>query len=344
MSKTSRMAPRALLALALLAAPGAPPVARAATTIKLATLVPSGSVWDKALKEMGDEWRRASEGRVALRVYPGGVAGDETDVLRKMRIGQLHAGTLTIVGLSAIDPSFNVLGVPLFFESYDELFYVLERLRPELERRLAERGYVLVNWGYGGWVHFFSRRPVATVEDLKRAKIFVWGEDESDMRWWKELGYQPVPLAATDIMTGLQTGMVDVLRTTPLAALSLQWFRQTPYMNDLGLGPLTGATIVTRKTWEKIDPDDRKVLLAISRRAEERQRAAIADQDGSAIEQMTERGLTVTVTENRERWLELADGFVRRMRGHSVPEDVFALAFELRRAYREESAAGGGSR
>lgn len=336
MSKTQRAALGAFLLL-VLAATGTP-AASAATTLKLATLVPDGSVWDKALKEMGDEWRRATDGRVALRIYPGGVAGDETDVLRKMRIGQLHAGTLTIVGLSAVDPSFNVLGVPLFFESYDELFYVLERLRPELERRLEERGYVLVNWGYGGWVHFFSKSPVATTEDLKRARIFVWGDDESDLRWWKELGYQPVPLAATDIMTGLQTGMIDVLRTTPLAALSLQWFRQTPYMNDLGLGPLTGATIVTKKTWEKIAAGDRELLLSISRRFEERQRTAIAAQDRLAIEQMTERGLTVTVTENRERWLELADGFGRRMRGGSVPEDVFDLAFEIRRAYREAKA------
>ena len=154
-----------------------------------------------------------------------------------------------------------------------------------------------------------------------------------------------MPLAATDIMTGLQTGMIDVIRTTPLAAMSLQWFRQTPYMNDLGLGPLTGATIVTKKTWEKIDARDREKLLAISRRSEESQRAAIADQDGSAIRQMTERGLTVTVTEDPQRWRELADGFVARMRGNSVPEDIFDLAVEVRRAYREERAlSAGGSR
>lgn len=341
MNRTSRAALAALLLLAPLAMAVAPRRAGAATTIKLATLVPGGSVWDKALKEMGDEWRRASDGRVSLRIYAGGVAGDESDVLRKMRIGQLHAGTLSVVGLSEIEPAFNVLGIPLFFDSYDELFHVLEKLRPDLERRLEERGYVLVNWGFGGWVHFFSKIPVATTEDLKRAKIFVWGNDERDVRWWKELGYQPVPLAATDIMTGLQTGMIDVLRTTPLAALSLQWFRQAPYMNDTGLAPLTGATVVTKKTWEKIDAGDRRELLAISRRFEASQRAAIAAQDEAAVEQMKARGLVITVTRDPEKWRELADGFVGQMRGHSVPADVFDRAVEIRRAYRQQTAEPG---
>ncbi|MDH3744404.1 MAG: TRAP transporter substrate-binding protein DctP, partial [Acidobacteriota bacterium] len=317
------------------------------TTIRLATLIPDGSIWDKALKQMGDSWRKASEGRVSLRVYPGGVQGDETDVLRKMRIGSLQAGTLTIAGLAEIDPAFNVLAIPLFFESYDELFHVLGELRPELEKRLEDKGYVLVQWGYAGWVHFFSKRPIHTPDDLKQAKIFVWHGEDQWIGWWRSLGYQPVPLAATDILTGLKTGMVDTIRTTPLAALSLQWFRETPHMHDLGLGPLTGATIVSAKTWSKIDESDQVKLLEAAREMELELQAEIPGEDKKAVDLMNERGLEVTVTENPEGWRRLAEDFVQKMRGDSVPENIFDRAIAIRDAYRrdlgKQAAAGGSS-
>ncbi len=319
----------------------------AGTTIRLATLIPDGSIWDKALKEMGDTWRKSSDGRVSLRIYPGGVQGDETDVLRKMRIGSLQAGTFTIAGLAEIDPAFNVLAIPLFFETYDELFYVLGELRPELERRLDTKGYVLAQWGYAGWVHFFSKRPLHTPDDLKQAKIFVWHGEDQWIGWWRSLGYQPVPLAATDILTGLKTGMVDTIRTTPLAALSLQWFRETPHMHDLGLGPLTGATIVSKRTWAKIDAADRQKLLEAAHEMERELQEKIPGEDKKAVDLMSERGLQVTASRELEEWRKLADGFVGEMRGRTVPEEIFDKAIEIRDAYRraraDDAAASGGS-
>ncbi|MGB5999995.1 MAG: TRAP transporter substrate-binding protein DctP, partial [Thermoanaerobaculia bacterium] len=125
----------------------------AATVIKLATLVPDGSVWDKALKEMGADWKESSDGRVTLRIYPGGVAGDEPDVVRKMRIGQIQAASLTVTGLSEIDPAFKVFTIPLFYDSYEELLFVLEAMEPYLAAKLEARGFVFVHWGHAGWVH-----------------------------------------------------------------------------------------------------------------------------------------------------------------------------------------------
>lgn len=315
------------------------PLGAADVSIKLATLVPDGSIWEKSLRQMADTWRNETDGRVTLRIYPGGVAGDENDVLRKIRIGQLHAGTFTIVGLSDLEPAFNVLGIPLFFDSYEELYHVVEELRPELERRLEAKGFVLVQWGYGGWVHFFSRSPVSTTAELQDAKIFVWSGDDEGIRWWKSLGYQPVALAATDIMTGLQTGMIDVIRTTPLAALSLQWFRQTPYMNELGLGPLTGATIVAKSVWNKISAEDRKRIMASAREHEKRLKDQIPGQDRLAVEQMAKRGLEVVPIRNREQWNGLADNFVRLMSSDLVPPELMARAEALRDAYRQSREA-----
>ncbi len=228
----------ALLLLLAAAAVGAE------TTVKLASLAPDGSVWDLAIEEMGAEWAEATDGRVRLRVYPGGVAGDEPDVVRKMRIGQLHAAALTVGGLIEIDDAFRVFSIPMFFDSYDELYYVLEPMTPELSRRLDEKGYVLLNWAHAGWVHLFSTEPLSGLEQLKRAKLFVGAGDDRAVQWWKNNGYRPVPLATTDILTGLQTGMIEALPSPPLAALLLQWYRHAPHMLDLGLAPLVGATIV----------------------------------------------------------------------------------------------------
>ncbi|MGB5881593.1 MAG: TRAP transporter substrate-binding protein DctP, partial [Thermoanaerobaculia bacterium] len=194
----------------------------AATVIKLATLVPDGSVWDKALKEMGADWKESSDGRVTLRIYPGGVAGDEPDVVRKMRIGQIQAASLTVTGLSEIDPAFKVFTIPLFYDSYEELLFVLEAMEPYLAAKLEARGFVFVHWGHAGWVHLFSKDPIRQIDDLKQQKLFVWAGQDDMVQWWMRSGFKPVALAATDIMTGLQTGMIEVLPTTPLAALNLQ--------------------------------------------------------------------------------------------------------------------------
>jgi len=327
--------------LVLIAAALASPAWAAGSAIKLATLVPEGSIWDKALREMGAEWKEVSEGRVTLRIYPGGVAGSEHDVLRKMRIGQLQAGTLTTVGLEQIDAGFKMLGVPLFFDSYEEFFFVMEGLAPELERRLEAQGYVLLHWGHAGWVHMFSRSPVRSIEDLRQLRIFVTAGSEEMVKWWTSNGFKPVALSPTDIMTGLQTGMIDVLPTTPLAGLSLQWFRQTPFMHELGLAPLTGATIVSKRAWERIDAADRERLLAVAQAVEQRLVEEIPRQDKQAVAEMKERGLTVTTSDDLPEWKKAAQDFGASMRGSMVPEEVYDRAVELRLEFR--SQGGGGS-
>lgn len=318
-----------------------PAAGHSATVVKLATLVPDGSIWDRALHTMGSEWRRDSAGRVSLRIYPGGVAGDDADVVRKMRIGQLHAGALTVTGLAEISPAFKVFAVPLFFDSYEELFHVAERLEPLLIEELADRGFVFLGWGHAGWVHFFSKKPIESVDDLRSQKIFSWAGDDEMVRWWKENGFQPVALAATDIMTGLQSGMIDALATTPLAALGLQWFRQTPYMHGLGLGPFIGATVMTERAWSKIPEADRTAIRAAARRVEERLETEIPEQDDKAVAEMRSRGLEVTGDDADGRWRQLAERFAGSMRGRMVPVDIFDRALAEREAFRRRGELEG---
>lgn len=335
LGKSSRAHPRRLLLLAgfALAVALFAPAARA-QVVKLAILVPDGSVWDKELARMGSEWSQESGGAVKLRIYPGGVAGDEGDVLRKMRIGQLDAATLTTGGLGEIEPSFYVFSIPLFFESYEELFYVKRKLAPLLVERLRAAGYELLSWGQGGWIHVFSTQEVKSVEDTKRLKIFVPTGDDRMLQWWKRNGFHPVPLAVTDILTGLQTGMIDLYPATPLTALSLQWFRQTPYMHALGLAPLVGATVVSHRSWQGIDEATRPKLLEAARRMEARLDEEIPKQDASAVEEMSRRGLTVVRDFDKADWEEAARVLADTMAEFRVPRDVYEMALAARSEYR----------
>lgn len=339
-----RPRPSILAAVTVAVLAVSPAFAGGGTVIKLGTLAPDGSVWDKVLHEMGSDWQQVSGGRVTLRVYAGGIAGDEPDLVRKMRIGQLQASTLTTASLSDVDESFKVFEVPMFFASYDEVSAVLARLAPMLEQRLEAKGFVIIQWGYAGWVQFFSTRPVRTPDDLKGLKLFTRAGNDRVVQWWKDDGYHPVPLATTDILTGLQTGMIEALPTTPLAALSLQWYRLTPYMLELGLAPLVGATVVSKKSWDEIAESDRTALLSVAHKADHRLETEIPEEDRAALVEMQKRGLTVVAPSGGGKgagWSAEAARFVASMRQRLSSTEVFDLAVQARDELRRQEAGGG---
>lgn len=306
--------------------------------IKLATVVPDGSIWDKSLKKMGADWSGATDGRVALTVFAGGSQGDEPTVLRKMRLNALQGASLTVIGLGSIDWSFNVFNIPFFFQSYDELNVVVEKLTPTLRQRVESKGFVLVHWGHGGWLQVFSKKPVQTVADLKAAKLYTSAGDDRMTQWYKANGFQPRAMAMTDILTGLTTGMLDALPTPPLGALSFQWYKQTPFMLDIGLTPLVGATVLTRRTWDGISAADRAKVLEIAGAVEKQLQVDVPRQEATAVTLMGTQGLKVNKATGPE-WQQMADVLARNMRGQMVPQDIFDLAVRERDAFRQRKAA-----
>jgi TRAP-type C4-dicarboxylate transport system substrate-binding protein len=303
--------------------------------IKLATVVPDGSIWDKNLRQMAEEWKQATDGRVTVTIYGGASQGDEATVLRKMRLDALQAASFTAVGLGSIDPAFNLFDVPFFFESYDELNYVTAKLTPAIAKRLDAKGFVLLNWGHGGWTQIFTKRPVRTLADLKSIKLYTSAGNDRMVQWFKANGFQPRAMAMTDIMTGLTTGMIDGLPTPPLAAQLFQWYRQTPFMLDIGLAPVIGASIITKKTWNAIAAADRPKLLASAAAVEQRLQADVPKQDQAAVADLTKRGVTVTKASGAE-WRAEADALAKTMRGEMVPPDIFDLAAKARDEFRKK--------
>jgi len=288
---------------------------------------------------MAAEWNQATGGRVSLTVFGGGSQGDEPTVLRKMRLDALQAASLTGVGLGTIDASFNVFDVPFFFESYDELNEVTDRLTPEISKRVEAKGFVLLNWGHGGWTQLFTKKPIVTVADLKKAKLYTSAGNDRMVQWFKANGFEPRAMAMTDIMTGLTTGMVEAVPTTPLAALLFQWYRQTPNMLDIGLAPVVGATVMTRKAWNAVSEADRPKLRAAALGVQKRLQDDVPKQDAAAVAEMTKRGLVVTQASAPE-WRREIDALAKTMRGEMVPPDMFDLAVKARDNYRKQHRTG----
>jgi len=327
-----------LAALALAGALFLPSPA-AALTVKLGTVAPEGSPWHEALQEMASAWQEISGGSVKVRIYPGGVAGDEPDLLRKMRIGQLHAAALAKSGLFAVVPDVDVLSFPLMVKTDDELNYLLEKVGPEIEAKLAEQGLKVLNWSSAGWVHFFSRQPVLVPEDLQGQKLFFWGSDREYVELLKRAGLQPVPLSINDMLPSLQTGLVDAFASPPVVALSFQWFSLTPNMADLRWQPLPGATVISLKTWEKIPPVMRLQLEQVAARLGRDLHERISDLNEEALRVMQEHGLTVNriSPEGAEYWRAYfmekgGDEFVDRRYSRETFDKVQRLLEEYRRA------------
>ena len=313
----------------------------AAITVKMATQAPVNSSWHKTLLDMGAEWEAKTSGRVKLTVYAGGTQGSEDATIRMMRPGvdQLQSNLLMLSGLGIIDESFNVFGIPFFFQSDAEGQYVLEKLTPMLEKRLEAKGFKLLAWGSAGWVQLFSKKPLTTLADIKAAKLFTSQGDDRMVQWYKANGFRPVALTAGDIPAQLKltTGMIDAAPSPPYPALLLQIFRDAKYMLDARFAPLYGAVVITTDAWNKIDANDRPIVTAAAKNAEKRLLGDAPKLDADSIATMKTRGLQVTTIDPKTAaaFRTEAEAFVKTMRGNMVPADVYDAAVRERDAFRK---------
>ena len=326
--KTLRFA----VAVALLASPGLLVAQRA--NLRLGTILPANSVWDRALKQMASEWQQATDGRVRLQVR--GTTGDEATIIRRMRLNNPQVAALTLPGLTEVDDSFNVFGIPFFFASDAEAVHVLEALTPLYREKLAQQGLVLLGWGHGGWAHIFSAHPIRSITDLQAAKLFTSAGDDGMMQWYKENGFQPVPLELTDVLMGLNTGLIDAYPSPPYGALVFQWYRQTSHMLDIPLSPVFGATVMTERAWGRIDEADRDALLAAAAEMQALLFDEVPRQDREAVAEMQKRGLTVSTVEESQVTLlrAIVDTLTATWRGDRVPADIYDAALAARSAFR----------
>ena len=323
---------RFVVAVALLASPALLVAQRA--NLRLGTILPANSVWDRALRQMAADWQEATDGRVRLQVR--GTTGDEATIIRRMRLNNPQVAALTLPGLTEVDESFNVFGIPFFFASDAEAVHVLEALTPLYRDKLAERGLVLLGWGHGGWAHIFSAHPIRSIPDLQKAKLYTSAGDDGMVQWYKENGFQPVPLELTDVLMGLNTGLIDAYPSPPYGALVFQWYRQTSHMLDIPLSPVFGATVMTERAWARIDEADRAALLAAAAEMQAFLFDEVPRQDEEAVAEMQKRGLTLSSVGEPEVALlrAIVDTLTATWRGDRVPADIYDAALAARSAFR----------
>jgi TRAP-type C4-dicarboxylate transport system substrate-binding protein len=232
----------------------------AATEIKMAILAPEGSTWHKVMTAWDKELQKRTAGRLKFKIYAGGVLGDEKDVIRKMRIGQIHAAGLTGLGLGMVNPAVRVLELPMLVSNYEEADAVAKKVWPKLEAGFDKKGFKVLGAAETGFVNIFSNKPISSREDMKGVKMWAWEGDPLVEEMYKVFKIVPIPLPVTDVMTSLQTNLIDGVYAPPLGAIALQWFTYTKYITDLKLADSTGGIIITKKAYNAIPAADRSVL------------------------------------------------------------------------------------
>ena len=320
--------------LSLFAAPQTP------LNIKLATQAPAATSWHKALLDMGEALSKATDGRVKLTVYAGGSQGSEDATIRLMRAGSLQAGLYTASGLSTIDEAFNVMGMPFFFESDEEELAVQQKLGPLFEQRLNAKGFHLLNWGTGGWVQIFSKKPLKTLDDVKNAKLYTSKGDDKMVQWYTRNAFHPVALLPADIPAQLKlgTGLIDTTPYPPYLALATQiGYPVIVRPSYAKLAPLVGATIISNDTWKKLSPADQAKMEAAAKALETRVRGEAPKQESDSLAAMKTRGLEVIVPDAKAQadFRAASAKLVQSMRGDMVPADVFDQAVAARDAFRK---------
>jgi TRAP-type transport system periplasmic protein len=317
----------------------APAAAQEPVKIRLGTLAPKGSTYHRVLQEMGEKWRRAQGPGSTFTVYTDGTQGGEADMVRRMRVGQLNAALVSVVGLGEIDSSVAALQyMPMVFRDWAEVDYVREKLHADLEKRMQDKGFVVLFWGEAGWVRYFSKEPAITPADFKKTKLWVWSGDNFQVDLMKAMGYQPVPLETADILPGLQTGLINALPATAFFALAGQFDTVARHMLDLRWVPVVGAAVMTRKVWEQMTPAARTQLRAAADAAGLRIRERARQEDLEAVEAMRKRGLVVhPVTPDVEAaWRQMAEGAYPKLRGGLVPTEMFDQVLAALADYRKQ--------
>lgn len=280
-----------------------------ATTLKIATLLPDGTSWMNMLRSGAEELEQRTDGRVKLRFYPGGVMGNDNSVLRKIRVGQLHGGALTAGGLAAIYPDIQIYSLPFLFRSFAEVDYVRERMDPELVAGLKRAGFVSYGFSEGGFAYLMSQLPLDNVDQLLQRKIWSPEGDQISLSAFRSIGVSPVPLPLTDVLTGLQTGLIDTVGSSPSGAIALQWHTRIKHVADIPLIYLYGTLVIRDKALNKISSGDRQILREImeDRFRQINQQTRIDNQ--GALKALEKRGIQFYRPKAGERasWQHLID-------------------------------------
>lgn len=301
-----------------------PSQATAVKLIRFATLAPEGSAWMATMHSIDEELRQATAGEVGFKFYPNMAMGDEKDVVRKIRLGQLNGAGFTGFGLGEILPEVRILELPYLFETEAEIDYTVGLMSDYFREAFAAKGFVLLGWADVGWIYFMARQPVAAPQDLDRLKVWMWEGDPLARAFYAELGKTPVSLSVTDVMMSLQTGMIDAVYGSPLATLVLQWFTRLKFISDVPFTNAVGAVLVDKKTFDSLTPLQQAAMLEISGRKLKELVARTRTDNRAAYERLQKEGLAPvpSTKSQRDEMRVIGRRVQERLAGELYPRDL----------------------
>jgi len=325
-------------------------IALAATTLraektyefKFATIAPAGTTWVKLLGEWGDEVKEASNGRLVFKIYPGGVQGDEPEVLKKIRFGQLQGGAFTGYGLGQIYSPARVLELPFLFENIEEIDYVRNKFMPEIEQGYRDNGYELLGWMEVGFIYFFSKQPIQSLDDLKERRIWNWQGDPLGQAFFEASGLSPIPLSIIDVYTSLSTGLIDTVYAPPLGAIAMQWFTKTQYITNVPMANGIGSLVASRRFFQNLPQDLQKILKRTGIATGEKLVTATRKDNIESLETLQQRGMKMVEAEESLQSDALQEIRIRAgenlMKNGYIPKATIDKVNQWLQDFREEEA------
>lgn len=310
--------------------------------LKFATLAPAGSTWMNLIAEWAGKVEKESQGRIKFKFYPGGVSGDEPDMIRKIRFGQIHGAAMTGHGIGSLYSPARVLEIPFLFRNYEEVDYVRAQMMPEIRAGFRKNDYELLGWMEVGFVRFFSRTPIHSMDDLKKRRIWQWQGDPLSAAFFSASNIAPVPLPITEVFTSLSTGLIDTVIAPPLGAIALQWFTKTPYMTEVPMADGIGGLVVSSKFFNRLPKDLQELLLRTGNEASEKLLVETRKDNEKSLGVLKQNGVTFTLA-----WKDIKEADVFSIRDRAatdlaksgyIPAEVYDRARKALAEYREKKA------
>jgi TRAP-type C4-dicarboxylate transport system substrate-binding protein len=313
-----------------------------ATTFKIATIIPEGSFWMQEMRSGAAEIKQRTEGRVQLKFYSGGVQGSDKKVLRKIRIGQLHGGAFTATGLTDHYPALNLYGYPMLFQSPEEVDFVRPKMDPILQDGLYEAGFASFGFAEGGFAYLMSNDPIDNLTQLRGRKVWVPEGDRMSFVAMEKLGLSPTVLPMTDVLTGLQTRLLDVVATSPVGALVLQWHTKVKYITNVPVVYLFGFLALDRKVFDRVAPNDQATMREVLEKNYRNIDSAARQDDANALQALRQAGLGFVEVTNQEiqLWRTTLTGLDQRLvEDGTIDAGMFKETQALLETYRLGKAA-----
>lgn len=304
--------------------------------ITMATVAPDGSLWMKEMKRLDDKVREKTNGQVQFKFYPGGTAGDDKTMIQKIRGGQFVGAGVTGVGMGEIVPASRVLEIPFTYRSYAEVDYVLRKLSNYFKQEFEAKGFKVLGWTDQGFVYMMSKKKLASVDDVKKAKPWVWDVDPLGQAAFKAFGINPIPLSLENVTTSLDSGMIDTIYISPVAALALQWFRKVNYLIDFPITDGAGAIIISKAFFDKLPKEYQIILETLSAEYLRNLSIKTRDENDKALKTLAAKGIQVIKPSQAELdkfatiGVKAADSLVGKLYTQKLLDKVRSLLAEYR--------------